>query len=188
VPKPVPARERFRVSNPLGDQATGGAPPDAEPRIFRSERGGELNPFERARLDREYIEQGDAATDTEIRKAMAAARIREREESQEAMRLDRAQRRASELETEKYDREDRRLLLRVILALLVIAVLATIAMAVLSLNSGNASVGLNLGAGFSAAVAIVTGLLLRALTGGGRASIWDWLLQRGKTGPASSRL
>lgn len=136
---------------------------DAEPRIFRSAPGAELDPLERVRLERAYVDLEDAAADTEIRKAMAAARIREREQSQEAERLDRAQRRASELETEKWNREDRRRRRNVMLSLLAITVVSTIVMAFLTVKSTEAGIQFGPGTGISAFGALVAGLLLRAL-------------------------
>ncbi|MGN6201163.1 MAG: hypothetical protein ACTHNY_02000, partial [Solirubrobacterales bacterium] len=41
---------------------------DAEPRVVRPAAEGGLDPFERARLDRLYVEIEDAAADTQIRK------------------------------------------------------------------------------------------------------------------------
>lgn len=136
---------------------------DAEPRIFRSAPGAELDPLERVPLERAYVELEDAAANTEIRRAMAAARIRERELAQEAARLSQAQRRASELETEKWNREDRRRRRYLMLALLAIAVVSTIVMAFLTVKSSDAGIQLGPGTGISAFGALVAGLLLRAL-------------------------
>jgi hypothetical protein len=147
-----------------------------------SERGSELGPFERVRLEREYVELDDAAADTQIRKEMAAANIRERERSQEAERLDRARWRASELETEKWERLDRRVWRYVTLAIFVVAAVSTIVMAFLTSSSGDTGIRISPGVGISACVTVVAGLLLRALNGGKNASVWEWLLQRGERG------
>jgi hypothetical protein len=150
--------------------------PDSEPRIFKPERIDQLDPFEMARLDRTYVEMGQVTLNLQLRKAMAAAVIRERELGREADNLDRVQRRASELETEKWERVDRRVQRYAMLVLLIIAAVAAITLAFLTLNSSEAAVRITPGAGV--VVAIVAGLRLRALGDGDSTSIWDWLIRR----------
>lgn len=89
----------------------------------------ELDPFERAKLEREH----------------------------------------SRLENERWERVDRRVHRFVMLALLVITVVSMIVMAFLALNSGDTGFRITPGAGVSGLVALVAGLLLRALNGKGDA-------------------
>lgn len=146
-----------------------------EPRVFKPE-GGELSPWQQARLDREHADLDRTAAETEIIKGAASAAIEERERTREATHWDNHQRRESELETERWNRQDRRVERYVMLALLVIAAVAAIVLAFLTLESGQGG-GVPATSG-TGVVALVAGLRLRALGRGDSASIWDWLIQR----------
>lgn len=82
----------------------------------------------------------------------------------------------SQLETERWERLDRRVERYVFLAIFSLGALATIALAFITYDSAQAALQVSPGA--PATVSVLAGLRLRALTRGDGASIWDWLIQR----------
>jgi hypothetical protein len=82
----------------------------------------------------------------------------------------------SALETERWERLDRRVERYVFLAIFSLGALATIALAFITYDSAQAALQVSPGA--PATVSVLAGLRLRALTRGDGASIWDWLIQR----------
>lgn len=131
--------------------------PDEEPRVYKPE-AGELSPWQKAQLDRFYVELDQTAADTQIKRARASARIRADDENRAAEHRDRDERRKVELVAH-------------CVAIAVFA-LAAIVLSIAALGSPQTEVRLSP----VAAVALVAGL--RALRPGGRSSIWDWLMRR----------
>jgi hypothetical protein len=137
-----------------------------EPKVFKPE-GGDLRPWQKVQLDQEYVELGKHAATTRIRTAEAGAGLWERKEHLKADHRDRDERRASELETERWNRIDRRVERYATLGLFVLTALASIALAFLTLDSDE--IGVRITPSAPAAVAIIVGLRLRALGRGDRA-------------------
>jgi hypothetical protein len=166
-----PGMESSSLPDPaavIGEGAETITPPTfpGEPKVFKPEKG-EMSPWERAELDREYVEIGKLVAHTRIETAEANAGIREREEHLKADHRDRDERRASELETERWNRKDRRVERYVMLGLFALIALASIALAFLTLDSDE--IGMRITPSAPAAVAIIVGLRLRALSRSDRA-------------------
>jgi hypothetical protein len=148
--------------------------PDAEPVIFKEDpeadlRRGNDPDAQRAEVDRLVV-----------RNEAERAQIRERRKKRKGKERHRDERLMSELETERWERVDRRVERYVFLATFSLGALATIALAFITYDSANAALQVSPGA--PATVSILAGLRLRALTRGDRTSIWDWLIQRDQGG------
>jgi len=140
--------------------------PDAEPVIFKEE-GGELSPFQKTQLD---------ARRAEIDQVVAATR--ERKKKRKAKERDRDERRAAELETARWERIDRRVERYVLLSIFLLGAMGAVALGFVASSSNQAELTVSPGA--SVAVSVIAGLRLRALDGGDRTSMWDWLISRQK--------
>lgn len=149
--------------------------PDVDPKVFKPE-GGELSPWQKAQLKREYVRIADAAADIEIKRNLASADIRGRDEDRNSEHRDRDEQRQSCLENERWERLDRRVVRYAMLALFFSATLAAILLSFLGFGSGD--VGARIMPAPVVVVAVVAAQRLGALSGSGRASIWDWLVQR----------
>jgi hypothetical protein len=154
------------VVGPSKDSVLPPSFPDAEPVIFKEE-GGELSPFQKAQLD---------ARLAEIDQVVAATR--ERKKKRKAKERDRDERRASELKTARWERIDRRVERYVLLSIFLLGAMGAVALGFVASSSNQAELTVSPGA--SVAVSVIAGLRLRALDGGDRTSMWDWLISRQK--------
>lgn len=152
-------------SDVIGQKPESLKPPNfpGEPLIFKPE-GGDLSPWQRARLDREYVQIAQIVADTEIKQELARAGIRERDEKREGKQRHRDELRKSKLETKRCERQDRRIERYVMLALFSLATLVAALRTPIALP----------------AIAVVAGLQLRVLLGNDRTSVWEWLIRRGE--------
>jgi hypothetical protein len=176
------ADRRGYASSAQQDSPTAPDVQELAPKILKPE-GGELSPWQKMQLDREYVQIADAVADTEIKREAATARIREGEENRRSAHWDRDQRRLSTLETERWERMDRRVERYAMLVVFLLATVATILLSFLTFHSHQAE--LRIAPGMPSAIALAAALRLRVLSDSSRTSIWDWLIRREVSAPAT---
>lgn len=113
--------------------------PDFEPGVLKAERG-ELSPWQKFQLDREYVHLDQTVAGSQIKRAAAVA----------------------ELETERWERMDRRVVRYAILAFILLMTVAAIVLAFLTAGSDPAQTRIPPGAPV-ALVGILGGLGFRTL-------------------------
>jgi hypothetical protein len=113
--------------------------PDFEPGVIKAERG-ELSPWQKLQLDREYVHLDQTVAGNQIKRATAVA----------------------ELETERWERLDRRVVRYAILAFILLVTVAAIVLAFLTAGSDPAQARISPGVPV-ALVGVLGGLGFRAL-------------------------
>jgi ABC-type multidrug transport system fused ATPase/permease subunit len=154
----------------------------SEPRIYKAE-GGELSPWQRLQLDKQYVEIAQVAVGTQIKQAESDARIRDTDATREATHREWDERRQDELETARWERQDRRVERYVFLVIFLLGTIAAIVLAFMAVDTRE----LQITPSAPLAVSILAGLRLRSLRNSDSASFWGWLIHRQEKNKSAPR-